>query len=87
MILTATPMRGRCNCALDWGPKRSLLLEAVAAGDFPLHYSYAHNYISGLGVTSRSRSTQDFSEYSKGTVDDRNVCIGLSSWLLSVSCG
>lgn len=30
-----------------------LVLEAIAAAGFRPHYSYAHNYISDLGVTSR----------------------------------
>jgi hypothetical membrane protein len=33
-----------------------LTLEAIAAANFRQHYSYAHNFISDLGVTSRSMS-------------------------------
>jgi hypothetical membrane protein len=43
------------SAAIVWisGPLTYLILEAVAAVAFRHHYSYAHNLISDLGVTSR----------------------------------
>ncbi len=43
------------SAAVVWisGPLAYLILEAVAATAFRPHYSYAHNVISDLGVTSR----------------------------------
>jgi hypothetical membrane protein len=53
--MTPSPRRSYAvGAAVAWmsGGLAYLILEAVAAEAFRPHYSYAHNYISDLGVTS-----------------------------------